>query len=233
VDDLYTKSLTLPSVVGAFAGDASQLSLFADTAGVLPVLRACLADIIVDEHILDFAVAAHTGISFVGCPLTDRHSYTSHNDTAAISSNQRSITPSVSPYVTSAAAFTPVPARRLHDRRACMLPTQPIGPRDDSTGWRLADVTSRLEFANVPAPFSAGGNFSLTARANAANGLLLAAVGTDGTSDHLVVFIRDGYLMASYDCGSGAVLLNSSATLMDFEFHNVCFLQIRNTNVNQ
>ena len=61
--------MTLPSVVSAFAGGESQLSLFTDTTGVLPVLRACLADIIVDEHILDFAVAVHTGISFVGCPL--------------------------------------------------------------------------------------------------------------------------------------------------------------------
>ncbi|VDP19185.1 unnamed protein product, partial [Soboliphyme baturini] len=106
---------------------------------------------------------------------------------------------------------------------SCALHTKPVlqpYSESDEGCYRFGiESTSRLEFEKLPSAIDAKGEFTLAFRASAFSGVLLYA--TDRNRDFIILYMKNGKLIFSFDSGSGAISLESRRSLLDYQWHQV------------
>uniref|UniRef100_W4VRR7 Putative response to misfolded protein n=1 Tax=Corethrella appendiculata TaxID=1370023 RepID=W4VRR7_9DIPT len=105
----------------------------------------------------------------------------------------------------------------------CKLPVVPDQDEDFNIGYRFGTgQNSRIEFHNIPHKTKKQYELSLSFKAESSNGILFYAADSRHT-DFIAVYLRNGYIYHSFNCGSGSANMSSSKTYDDNEWHTVQF----------
>ncbi|KAI6235067.1 Laminin alpha [Aphelenchoides besseyi] len=91
----------------------------------------------------------------------------------------------------------------------------------DSRGLRFGlEPGSRVEFTNLPNDMDKNLVINLELRSNSANGIVLFMTNEKHT-DHVALYILDGKVSLSYGSGSARLVIQSSFSILDDEWHSV------------
>lgn len=116
--------------------------------------------------------------------------------------------------------------RPLYEDRedpVCKLPATPDFDVDYDAGYRFGTTSdSRIEFQQIPAKIKNGYEISLRFRTNEADGVLFYAADLQH-SDFIALYMQNGHVFHSFNCGSGIVNISSKYEYNNDKWHTVSF----------
>lgn len=98
---------------------------------------------------------------------------------------------------------------------------RPHGEREDVRGVRFGNQPgSRVEFETLPDSIEQNLVISLELRSNSANGIVLF-ISNEKHTDHIALYILDGKVCLSYGNENARLVIQSSYSILDDEWHSV------------
>ncbi|XP_074640335.1 laminin subunit alpha-like [Tubulanus polymorphus] len=172
----------------------------------------CVGDVTVNGKFMNFAVAAPSerkGSSLVGCPIQDV------NPTVA---------PIVLPLLPGGVTMTP---------GQCVLPvaetTFDKGGIFEKSAMRFGlKSESRFEYDSVPGRFRISYEFQVEIKTTHKNGLIFF-VADSSQNDYILLYMKEGAVVYSFNTGSGAATVTSKRKYNDGLWHTVKFWRNRHT----
>ncbi|XP_058060994.1 laminin subunit alpha [Anopheles bellator] len=119
--------------------------------------------------------------------------------------------------------LTPRPVAPDEPPPVCRLPVTPEQDVDFDSGYRFGTGQfSHIEFSEVPLKNKRQYDFSLSFKTEFSEGVLFYAADSRHT-DFIALYLRDGQVFHSFNCGSGSANMSSERRYDDNEWHTVHF----------
>ncbi|XP_026292152.1 laminin subunit alpha [Frankliniella occidentalis] len=191
----------------------------------------CLADATVGRTLINFAnVTDRRNVSLNKCPIgSDPVDYpapspeedviTREGDDQDGDDDNIPVTTSTAPTPITPPTPAPTPAGQ------CVLPFSPANDPDvrEDSGVRFGSKPySRYEFSALPKPLKQKYELSFDFKTEKPNGTIFF-VTDKNIVDHIALYLVNGKVHYSFNCGSGAALLVSKDAYNDNEWHTVLF----------
>lgn len=185
----------------------------------------CIADATIGQTLINFAnVTDRRNVSFNKCPLGSDpvdYSSTSYDEDEIIDQEVESehVPQSTVPTPTSPSTPAPTPAGQ------CVLPYSPASDPDvrEESGMRFGTKRfSHYEFGSLPRASKHSFELSIEFKTEQSNGTIFF-VSDKNYVDHIALYLIKGKVHYSFNCGSGAALLDSRNAYNDNEWHTVVF----------
>ncbi|KAJ8668735.1 hypothetical protein QAD02_010398 [Eretmocerus hayati] len=110
----------------------------------------------------------------------------------------------------------------------CRLPLYPAPDPDQfsENAWRFGtQADSRFEYSTLNGRHKDDFDFQIDLKTSANEGIIFYASGTN-TRDLIALYIKDGLVHFTYDCGSGPALLVGQKKVNDLQWHTVYFKRV-------
>lgn len=131
-------------------------------------------------------------------------------------------------YLTTSTTVRPTKRRNKHPESICKLPVDPEIDEDFDAGYRFGTRgDSRIEFSEWPAKMRKSYEVSLQFKTSEPDGVLFYAADQRHT-DFVALYLRDGYVVHAFSCGSAPTNMTSKNLYNDDQWHTVVITRDQN-----
>ncbi|KAG8228153.1 hypothetical protein J437_LFUL002807 [Ladona fulva] len=224
-----------------FGGVPTGFQIKSDAVANDTPFTGCLGEATVNGKVINFANATKGPYTVLGKCVTSGYEYgkppvspfnipaptedEEEEDYEKSIEEPEETEPPVIPTSTTMLVTVPTPAPVTPSEAQCQLPLYPAPDPDvnAASGYRFGtEHRSRLEYQVVPGRFKNRYDFSIEFNTMEPDGIIFY-VADQRHIDYIALILKDGKLVYSFNCGSGAAHISTDEAWNDGRWHSVAF----------